>query len=63
MEVTNGHLKINAITKDAVTGLNDTLTNHISRIELIEEALGALSQKNYDKDIAEIKDILTWKDM
>ena len=63
MEVTNGHLKINAITKDIVTGLNDTLTNHISRIELIEEALGALSQKNYDKDIAEIKDILTWKDM
>ena len=63
MEVTNGHLKINAITKDTVTGLNDTLTNHISRIELIEEALNTLSQKNYDKDIEEIKDILTWKDL
>jgi hypothetical protein len=43
MEVTNGHLKINAIAKDVVTGLNDTLNTHISRIELIEEALGALS--------------------
>lgn len=63
MEVTNGHLKINAITKDTVTGLNDTLTNHISRIELIEEVLNTLSQKNYDKDIEEIKDILTWKDL
>lgn len=63
MEVTNGHLKINAIAKDVVTGLNDTLNTHISRIELIEEALGALSQKDYDKDIAEIRDILTWKDM
>ena len=63
MEVTNGHLKINAIAKDTVTGLNDTLTNHISRIELIEEALNTLSQKNYDKDIEEIRDILTWKDL
>lgn len=63
MEVTNGHLKINAIAKDNVTGLNDTLNAHVSRIELIEEALNTLSQKNYDKDIEEIKDILTWKDL
>lgn len=63
MEVTNGYLKINAITKDTVTGLNDTLNAHVSRIELIEEALNTLSQKNYDKDIEEIRDILTWKDL
>ena len=63
MEVTNGHLKINAIAKDNVTGLNDTLNAHVSRIKLIEEALNTLSQKNYDKDIEEIKDILTWKDL
>lgn len=63
MEVTNGHLKINAIAKDNVTGLNDILNTHVSRIELIEEALNTLSQKNYDKDIEEIKDILTWKDL
>lgn len=63
MEVTNGHLKINAIAKDNVTGLNDILNTHVSRIELIEEALNTLSQKNYDKDIEEIRDILTWKDL
>ena len=72
LKVTSGKLEILEVDSSKITGLEDMLNNKVSnatsnltfQIESIAESLDAFVLKEtYEKDIAEIRDILTWKDI
>lgn len=73
LNVSNGHLSVLAIDKSKITGLEDALNAKANQVDLVNlsTTVGDLakslnnyvSKATYDEDIAEIRDILTWKEM
>lgn len=73
LNVSNGHLSILAIDKSKVTGLEDALNAKANQVDLVnlsttvDDLAKSLNnyvlKTTYDEDIAEIRDILTWKEM
>lgn len=72
LQVNNGKLSIIEIDASKIGGLEEALNNSqlgthveelVGRIDIIEDALNTFAAKDYDKDIAEIREILTWKEM
>ena len=72
LKVTSGKLEILEVDSSKITGLEDMLNSKVSnatsnltfQIESIAESLDAFVLKEtYESDIAEIRDILTWKDI
>ena len=73
LNVSNGHLSVLAIDKSKVTGLEDALNAKANQVDLVnlsttvndlaESLNNYVSKTTYDEDIAEIRDILTWKEM
>ena len=73
LNVSNGHLSVLAIDKSKVTGLEDALNAKANQVDLVNLSTTVddlakslnnyVSKATYDEDIAEIRDILTWKEM
>lgn len=73
LNVSNGHLSVLAIDKSKVTGLEDALNAKANQVDLVNLSTTVddlakslnnyVSKVTYDEDIAEIRDILTWKEM
>lgn len=73
LNVSNGHLSVLAIDKSKVTGLEDALNAKANQVDLVNLSTTVddlakslnnyVSKDTYDEDIAEIRDILTWKEM
>ena len=73
LNVSNGHLSVLAIDKSKVTGLEDALNAKANQVDLVNLSTTVddlakslnnyVSKTTYDEDIAEIRDILTWKEM
>ena len=73
LNVSNGHLSVLAIDKSKVTGLEDALNAKANQVDLVKLSTTVddlakslnnyVSKATYDEDIAEIRDILTWKEM
>ena len=73
LNVSNGHLSVLAIDKSKVTGLEDALNAKANQVDLVNLSTTVddlakslnnyVSKTTYDADIAEIRDILTWKEM
>ena len=73
LNVSNGHLSVLAIDKSKVTGLEDALNAKANQVDLVNLSTTVddlakslnnyISKATYDEDIAEIRDILTWKEM
>ena len=73
LNVSNGHLSVLAIDKSKVTGLEDALNAKANQVDLVNLSTTVddlakslnnyISKVTYDEDIAEIRDILTWKEM
>lgn len=73
LNVSNGHLSVLAIDKSKVTGLEDALNAKANQVDLVNLSTTVddlakslnnyVSKATYDGDIAEIRDILTWKEM
>ena len=73
LNVSNGHLSVLAVDKSKVTGLEDALNAKANQVDLVNLSTTVddlakslnnyVSKTTYDEDIAEIRDILTWKEM
>lgn len=73
LNVSNGHLSVLAVDKSKVTGLEDALNAKANQVDLVNLSTTVddlakslnnyVSKATYDEDIAEIRDILTWKEM
>ena len=73
LNVSNGHLSVLAIDKSKVTGLEEALNAKANQVDLVNLSTTVddlakslnnyVSKATYDEDIAEIRDILTWKEM
>ena len=73
LNVSNGHLSVLAIDKSKVTGLEEALNAKANQVDLVnlsttvddlaQSLNNYVSKTTYDEDIAEIRDILTWKEM
>ena len=73
LNVSNGHLSVFAIDKSKVTGLEDALNAKANQVDLVNLSTTVddlakslnnyVSKATYNEDIAEIRDILTWKEM
>ena len=73
LNVSNGHLSVLAIDKSKVTGLEDALNAKANQVDLVNLSTTVndlakslnnyVSKATYDEDIAEIRDILTWKEI
>ena len=73
LNVSNGHLSVLAVDKSKVTGLEDALNAKANQADLVNLSTTVddlakslnnyVSKATYDEDIAEIRDILTWKEM
>lgn len=72
LKVTSGKLEIIEVDSSKINGLEEALNNKVNvavqgvtnRVVALEEAMNEYVLKSeHDKDIAEIRDILTWKDI
>jgi hypothetical protein len=73
LNVSNGHLSVLAIDQSRVTGLEDALNAKANQVDLVNLSTTVddlakslnnyITKATYDEDIAEIRDILTWKEM
>ena len=72
LKVTSGKLEIIAVDQSKITGLEEALNTKVSaatndleiRVDDITASLDLFVRKEvYDSDIAEIRDILTWKEI
>jgi hypothetical protein len=72
LKVTSGKLEVIAVDQSKITGLEEALNTKVSaatndleiRVDDIAASLDLFVRKEvYDSDIAEIRDILTWKEI
>jgi hypothetical protein len=72
LKVTSGKLEVIAIDQSKITGLEEALNTKVAevtndleiRVDDITASLDLFVRKEvYDSDIAEIRDILTWKEI